>query len=110
MTMDMGIGTNINDADAGEVKGKQDEIACGVWFTASGRTIPKCVKFKDRDGVYHILNHISVLDEMETHYCGIPAITYKCETVYNNRKIEFHLLFYIERKQWKILWKNIREF
>lgn len=105
----MGIGTNTEDGDAGEIKGLQEAVACGVWFTAKGRVIPKTVKFQDVEGVYHTLNNIHVITCEETFYCGIPTITYECDTIYYGVEILFHLLFYKERNLWKILWKNGRE-
>lgn len=106
MMKKMGIGTNTYDPDKGEIKGLQEAVACGVWFTAKGRVLPKALKFKDLEGVYHTLNHIHILSQKETIYCGIPAITYECDTIYHGICIPFTLLFYKEQNIWKILWKN----
>lgn len=38
--MKMGIGTNTQKPDVGEMKGGQDKVACGVWFTSSGTAMP----------------------------------------------------------------------
>lgn len=102
----LGIGTNITNADAGEIKGIQEAIACGVWFTSRGRILPKSIKFEDKSGVYHTLSGIHVSSESKKFYCGIPTIEFECDTIYNDREIAFRLLYYVEENEWKILWKN----
>ena len=34
--MSMGIGTNTQNPDEGELKRDLEKIACGVWFTSTG--------------------------------------------------------------------------
>ena len=45
--MSMGIGINSEQPDAGELKGRQEPVACGVWFTSEGVAMPKMLKFRD---------------------------------------------------------------
>lgn len=45
--MSMGIGTNTQKPDEGELKRKMKEIACSVWYTSKGRTIPMMFKYQD---------------------------------------------------------------
>lgn len=47
--MAFGIGTNTQEADAGQVQGTQREIACECWFTSTGKIIPRMLKIKDED-------------------------------------------------------------
>lgn len=103
--MAMGIGINTAAPDAGSVKGRQIPIACGVWFTSTGRTIPKMIKFLDTEGSEHILQNIHIQSTEHKFYCGIPSIEYRCDAIVGTRRQEFHLLFYIEEQQWKLLWK-----
>ena len=49
--MSMGIGTNTQKPDEGELKRKMKEIACSVWYTSKGRTIPMMFKYQDEEGV-----------------------------------------------------------
>ena len=51
--MGMGIGTNAQNPDQGELTRKLEEIACGAWFTSKGTTIPKMVKYQDEEGLIH---------------------------------------------------------
>lgn len=104
--MGMGIGINSSNPDAGQVKGRQQPIACGVWFTSTGRAMPKMIKYLDSEGCEQILNSIHVQSAEQKFYCGIPAIEYVCDAMTGTKKQEFRLLFYIERQQWRLLWKN----
>ena len=45
--MSMGIGTNAQHPDEGELTRKLDAVACGVWFTSKGAAIPKMIKYQD---------------------------------------------------------------
>ena len=61
--MGMGIGINTNKADAGVLTGLQTPIACGVWFTSTGRTIPKMIRFSDEEGIVHTLTLFHIVWE-----------------------------------------------
>ena len=63
--MSMGIGINTQKPDAGEIRGRQEDIACGVWFTSGGNPIPQLVKYKEREVVFILLNvKVEWWDEM----------------------------------------------
>ncbi|MBQ6660378.1 MAG: hypothetical protein IJM57_02990 [Lachnospiraceae bacterium] len=99
----MGI-TGRFQTDAGTPRGRQFPIACGVWFTSTGRLIPLSVKWKGDDGSLHMLNGIRVLSVTDKNYCGIPSTEYDCETEYCGARIFFRLLYYAARREWKLLW------
>ena len=52
--MSMGIGTNTQNPDEGELKRDLEKIACGVWFTSTGSVMPKLVKYQDEEGLLHM--------------------------------------------------------
>lgn len=104
--MSMGIGIHADHKDSGVICGKQEAVACGVWFTSTGAALPKMIKFQDEEGEVHALTNIHVIAFEEKFYCGIPTIEYECDTVFRERKQQFRLLFYIEKREWKILWKH----
>ena len=58
--MSMGIGTNAQHPDEGELTRKLDAVACGVWFTSKGAAIPKMIKYQDEEGFVHSITHIHV--------------------------------------------------
>ena len=104
--MAMGIGINTGKPDEGELKRKQEEIACGVWFTSTGAVLPKMIKYKDESGVIQTIQQIQIRKQKKKYYCGIPAIEYCCSTVYNNREYIFRLYYYIETNCWKLSWEG----
>ena len=63
--MSMGIGTNAQHPDEGELTRKLDAVACGVWFTSKGATIPKMIKYQDEEGFVHSITHIHVQNREE---------------------------------------------
>ena len=70
--MSMGIGTNTQNPDEGELKRDLEKIACGVWFTSTGSVMPKLVKYQDDEGLLHTISQIHVLTQERKYYCGIP--------------------------------------
>lgn len=107
--MSMGIGTNTQTADYGEIKGSQEAIACGVWFTSKGVVMPKLIKYQDDQQEIRTINNIHVICFKEKNYCGIPTLEYECSTLIGTCQYYFHLLYYIERQEWKILWKHLKK-
>ena len=79
--MSMGIGTNTQNPDEGELKRDLEKIACGVWFTSTGSVMPKLVKYQDEEGLLHTISQIHVLTQEKKYYCGIPIQEYRCSTV-----------------------------
>ena len=59
--MGMGIGTNAQKTNAGELTGKYDAIACSVWFTSTGIVMPKMIKYKATDDTIQVIKNIRVL-------------------------------------------------
>ncbi len=104
--MSMGIGINDERPDAGTLRGRQEPVACGVWFTSTGTAVPKMIKFQDSEGQIHTLPNIHVISVEKKFYCGIPTIEYECDTVIGACRQQFSLLFYVERQEWKILWRR----
>ena len=102
--MAMGIGTNAQKPDEGELRRTQEEIACGVWFTSSGVALPKLMKYKDSEGIIQTIHQVRVLQQEKKYYCGIPALEYRCSTVFGNREYLFRLYYYIEDNCWKLSW------
>ena len=75
--MSMGIGTNTQNPDEGELKRDLEKIACGVWFTSTGSVMPKLVKYQDDEGLLHTISQIHVLTQEKKYYCGIPIQEYR---------------------------------
>ena len=105
--MSMGIGTNAQNPDEGELKRDLKEIACGVWFTSTGEIIPKMFKYQDEEGLIHTIRKIHVMTQKKKYYCGIPIQEYRCSTVLGNREYLYRLYYYLETSRWKISWEGI---
>ena len=92
--------------DAGELRSRRVPIACGVWFTSTGRLIPLSVKWKDDEGFLRMLTGIRVVTVEDKNYCGLPSTEYECEAEYCGARVHFHLLYYAVRREWKLLWND----
>lgn len=51
----MAFGTDIHmeKADAGSIRGEQENIAVGCWFTSRGDTSLQLLKYQDEEGQIH---------------------------------------------------------
>lgn len=98
-----GIGTNTEPADAGNVRGRQINVACECWFSRSGVTKPLLVKYEDEEGTIHTLRNIRVLYQEAKNYGGIPSMEYRCQAVLHQILCEFALIFYMEESRWVLV-------
>ena len=105
--MSMGIGTNTQNPDEGELKRDLEKIACGVWFTSTGSVMPTLVKYQDEEGLLHTISQIHVLKQDKKYCRGIPIQEYGCSTVLENQEYLFRLYYYLEDNCWKISWEGI---
>lgn len=103
--MAFGIGTNTQKADHGSIRGRQEDIACGCWFTSKGNMLPKFIKYQDGEGMIHTITGIEVLYCEKQNFCGIPMVSYSCRTVQGEREYFFTLLYHLEECKWKIIWQ-----
>lgn len=104
--MAFGIGVNTEHPDRGKWQGRQEDVACDCWFSNTGMTIPRLVKFRDREGVIQSLGHIQVHEMEKIYRCGIPATEYRCSSLYEGVEYRFRLIFHMEDCRWKLIWEN----
>lgn len=98
--MAFGIGTNTQEADAGQVRGTQREIACECWFTSTGKLIPLMLKIKDEDGEIVVVNKIEVHYQEKKKYAGIPSIEFDCTLTVLEKAIRAKLIYYQTESRW----------
>lgn len=98
--MAFGIGTNTEPTEAGVIKGKQETVACDCWFTSSGKTIPRFLKYQDAEGVIHKMYDIKVHASNKRNYCGIAMIEYECSCEEQGQEYRFRFLFQPQECQW----------
>lgn len=95
-----GIGTNNNQIDSGEIRGKMYHIACKVWFTASCSPRPLSFKFEGDDSIIQTVSDISIKSSEDKNYSGIPSKEFKCEAIIGGLLQEFKLIFFTEACKW----------
>lgn len=98
--MAFGIETTTGKADAGSVRGTQQEIACQCWCTSTGKITPLMVKLKDEEGQIQVIRDITVHTQEKKRYAGIPSTEYDCTLVVNDRSIRAWLIFYQTQGRW----------
>lgn len=107
--MAFGIGVNTEYPDRGPLRGRQEDVACDCWFSSTGHTIPRMIKYQDGDGSIHRLEGIQVREVRKHRRCGISMVEYKCSVWLEGQEYQFRLLFHMEACQWKIIWENSGE-
>ena len=78
-------------------------IACKVWFTAGGDSVPLSFKFEGDDGQMQYVNPLKILYTEDKNYSGVPSREYGCEACIGGISREFRLLFYMEACKWVML-------
>lgn len=104
----MAFSTNpiIHPGDSGPAPVNTIPAACEIWFTSTGRVLPKLIKFADEAGSIHTLSNFQVYHFERHRYCGIPSSIYYCKTVLLKKSVSFRLFFYPETCIWKLLWEK----
>ncbi len=102
--MGMGIGINDTVPDDGIIRGRQEPVACSVWFTSTGRIMPKLMKYREDDGKIVTIYQIHVISSQKKNYCGIPTVVFECESSLGVYSVKFRLYYYIEKQEWKVIW------
>lgn len=101
-----GIETNANKANAGAVKGVQQEIACECWFTSSGKVVPLMIKVRDEDGEIRTIRHIEIHHQEAKRYAGIPSIEFDCTLIVLAQEIKAKLIYYQTENRWVMNFKK----
>ncbi|UWP58599.1 hypothetical protein [Ruminococcus gauvreauii] len=94
------IGSEIQTADAGAIRGHVREIACKCWFTRKGEGIPLMIKLEDEDGMIRTIREIEVRYCEQKSYSGIPSTEYGCEIVWEGVRKDVKLIFLQEECRW----------
>lgn len=102
--MSMDIGINTQKPDEGRFTRELQDVACGVWFTRTGRIMPKTMKYQDAEGMIQFIGNIQVHSHEKKYYCGIPLWEYRCSTVCEGREYQYRLYYYIDTGCWKVSW------
>lgn len=98
--MAFGIGVNTGNADAGDIRGTQKEIACECWFTSTGKIVPLMLKVKDEDGEIRVIRQIEVHSQEKKMYAGIPSTEFDCTLTILGQMIRARLVYYQTESRW----------
>lgn len=86
--------------------GKNQKVAVGCWFTSEGRTIPKLIKYEDKEGCRHLIHNIQLLKANQSSYDGLRVQRYECQVVEEGMSKELTLLFHPGENTWNMLPKK----
>lgn len=92
-------------ADEGNFRRKQEEVACSVWFTSTGKMMPQYLKYRTEEGILETISGIRILSCEKKHYCGITAAEYRCSALFRGEQRLFRLYYYPEQGKWKLSWE-----
>jgi hypothetical protein len=83
--------------------GHTREVAVGCWFTSTGRSIPKLIKYRDADGSLRLLRDIQILYAEQTRSAGRLSQRYDCRTRLDGRELDFTLLYQPLTNSWHMI-------
>lgn len=100
--MAFGIGKEHRTGHAGQIRGRQQEVACECWFTSTGKIMPLMLKLMDEDGECRIIRPIVVHSSEKKYYAGIPFIEFDCEIAADGRRLNVWLIYYQTENRWAL--------
>lgn len=95
-----GIGINTQGTESGKIRGTQLEVACGCWFTVSGKTKPYIVKIEDENKAIQTLSNFHVYYSERKNYCGIPSIEYVCSFILEGVETHAKMIYFKDTDKW----------
>ena len=80
------------------------KVAVLCWYTSSGRTLPKMIRFENEEGERITIADIEVLETPKDREGLCVMQSYKCKTIQENKEITFLLLFHPGENIWELRW------
>ncbi len=105
MLMPTGSNLNFNTENIDAPKGRQREIACYSWTTASGAIRPIMFKIMDENDVIQTIKITQVNYSEKKVYCGIPSFEFNCDAIINGIRVNLILQYFTETCKWFLLEK-----
>jgi hypothetical protein len=106
MLVPNGSDLNYNTENIASPRGRQREIACYSWTTASGVVTPVMFKIMDENEEIHTFNRVHVNFSQKKIYCGIPSFEFNCDVLVNGITINLTLQYFPEHCKWYLYEKN----
>ncbi len=96
-------GSEGNISDERGRSGRRQRVAVDCWFTATGRTMPRMVKYEDEDGCLQTLRDIYIVKQDQSHYVGIYCQQFYCRAVVDGKARDFILFFHSKNHTWDMM-------
>lgn len=84
-------------------QGYYKKVAVGCWFTASGRGMPKLIKYEDEDGCIQTIRGIQVVKDEKGYYSGLISHKYWCKGEVDGDVRSFTLLYCPKDNKWDLV-------
>lgn len=90
--------------DAGDLRGISCEVACGCWFTASGKIMPQIIRALDEEGCLHTIRVLEIISTTEKNFSGIETVEAVCRIAMRENKETFVKLIFTKKTcTWRII-------
>ncbi|MDO5345765.1 MAG: hypothetical protein Q4E91_08480 [Lachnospiraceae bacterium] len=86
-----------------EVRGRKRKVAVDCWFTSTGRTMPRMMKFENEDGCLQMVNNIRIIRREQKYYAGIYCQRFDCKATVDGVEREFILMFRPREHLWELI-------
>lgn len=86
--------------------GQNKKVAVGCWFTSEGRTIPKLIKYEDKEGCRHLIHNIQLIKTIQSTYDGLRVQRYECRIIEEGKCKDLILLFHPGKNTWDMIPKK----
>ena len=106
MLVPHGSDLNYNLESVASPKGRQRDIACCSWTTASGTVTPVMFKIMDEQGEIHTVDRVHVNFREKKLYCGIPSFEYNCDIILGGITVNVILQYFPEQCKWCLYEKS----
>lgn len=81
-------------------KGRYRTVAVDCWFTATGKAIPRMIKYQDDEGCIHLLKELQVHQSDRRQSLGILVQSYECSVAIGGVRRHFTLLYHPGENTW----------
>lgn len=85
------------------------EIACGCWYTSTGRAIPMMFKYQDEEGNIYTIRDFRITESKERNFVGIHQEDFHCELIQEGITYNFRLLNHMTKCRWTVIWGSKEE-
>lgn len=97
------VGLQREERENRTVTGRYQKVAVDCWFTSTGETIPRMIKYQDERGELHLLRDIQVQKTNRRRCGGMLLQRYDCRGSVGGRLRKFTLLYHPGENTWDMV-------